>query len=238
MIYKLKTLVTNLLPKSIKQIVVLENNKFLNDSYSQEGEDIILNKLLQYKKDGFYIDIGAHHPLRFSNTYIFYKRGWSGINIDALPGSMIEFNKLRKRDINLEIGISSKIQNLRFFCFNEPAFNTFNEIEAKNKNGKNGNKIINQIEIKTYPLSEIIDKYLPSSNTKIDFLSIDVEGFELEVLKSNNWEKYKPSFLLIEELKKELTQIVNESEVYKFLITKNYKLIAKTFNTSFYKLND
>ena len=106
------------------------------------------------------------------------------------------------------------------------------------KNGKNGNKIINQIEIKTYPLSEIIDKYLLNSNTKIDFLSIDVEGFELDVLKSNNWEKYNPSYLLVEELKKDLTEIINDSEVYQFLISKNYKLVAKTYNTSIYKLND
>jgi FkbM family methyltransferase len=236
--YKLKSKIARLIPKSIKQMVILEHNEFLNYSLAQEGEDIILNKLLKYKKDGFYIDIGAHHPFRFSNTYIFYKKGWRGINIDAYPGSMIEFKKNRDKDINLELGISSSNQNLKFYCFNEPAYNTFNELEAKSKNEKDGISLVNEIVIKTSPLSDVLDKYLPNSKTQIDFISIDVEGFELEVLNSNNWEKYKPKFLLIEELKKDLTQIINESEVYKFLLGKNYKLVAKTYNTSFYQLND
>ena len=236
--YKLKSKIARLIPKSIKQMVILEQNEFLNYSLAQEGEDIILNKLLKYKKDGFYIDIGAHHPFRFSNTYIFYKKGWRGINIDAYPGSMIEFKKHRDKDINLELGISSSNQNLKFYCFNEPAYNTFNEFEAKSKNEKDGISLVNEIVIKTSPLSDVLDKYLPNSKTQIDFISIDVEGFELEILNSNNWEKYQPKFLLIEELKKDLTQIINESEVYKFLLGKNYKLVAKTYNTSFYQLND
>jgi FkbM family methyltransferase len=151
---------------------------------------------------------------------------------------MIEFNKHRDKDINLELGISSTNQKLKFYCFNEPAYNTFNESEANSKNGKNGIRLVNEFVINTSPLSDVLDKYLPNSNTQIDFISIDVEGFELEVLNSNNWEKYNPKFLLIEELKKDLTQIINESEVYKFLLSKNYKLVAKTYNTSFYQLND
>jgi len=68
--------------------------------YSQDGEDIILKEFFSGKEKGFYVDIGAHHPLRLSNTYLFYKKGWSGINIDAMPGSMKIFNKKRRRDIN------------------------------------------------------------------------------------------------------------------------------------------
>src|SRR5690554_6253894 len=80
---------------------------FSRKSYSQEGEDILLEKLFEGKNDGFYVDVGAHHPRRFSNTYLLYRRGWRGINIDAMPGSMAEFRRLRGRDINLEIPISS-----------------------------------------------------------------------------------------------------------------------------------
>ena len=57
-------------------------------SFSQEGEDLVLARIFEGKKNGFYVDIGAHHPTRFSNTHYFYRRGWSGINIDAMPGSM------------------------------------------------------------------------------------------------------------------------------------------------------
>ena len=75
-------------------------------SYSQEGEDIILARIFGKQQNGFYVDVGAHHPYRFSNTYFFYKRGWKGINIDAMPGSMKIFNKYRPRDKNIEAGIS------------------------------------------------------------------------------------------------------------------------------------
>lgn len=90
-----------------------------NLSFSQEGEDMILRKLLDRKTTGFYIDVGAHHPQRFSNTYFFYLKGWSGINIDPIPGRMKLFNQLRNRDINLEIGISESKKSLTYYIFNE-----------------------------------------------------------------------------------------------------------------------
>ncbi|ETD27688.1 hypothetical protein [Helicobacter canis] len=85
---------------------LLGRRAYMNPSYSIEGEDRIVRALLWQKHDkGFYVDVGAHHPFRFSNTYLFYTQGWSGINIDATPGSMKAFNKYRPRDINLEVGV-------------------------------------------------------------------------------------------------------------------------------------
>ncbi|MCP2732462.1 FkbM family methyltransferase, partial [Symplocastrum sp. BBK-W-15] len=96
-----------------------------NLSYSQEGEDMIISRFFEGKKQGFYVDVGAHHPQRFSNTYRFYLQGWRGINIDAMPGSMEIFNKIRANDINLEISISDCNQILTYYEFNEPALNGF-----------------------------------------------------------------------------------------------------------------
>ena len=76
--------------------------------YSQEGEDIILRHIFGDQTKGFYVDVGAHHPKRFSNTCYFYDRRWQGINLDTLPGSMWFLQKLRPRDKNLEIAISEK----------------------------------------------------------------------------------------------------------------------------------
>ena len=88
---------------------ILGRRAYMNPSYSIEGEDRIVRALLWQKHDkGFYVDVGAHHPFRFSNTYLFYTQGWSGINIDATPGSMKAFNKYRPRDINLEVGIGGR----------------------------------------------------------------------------------------------------------------------------------
>ena len=224
------------MPVTIRQEIVNEfkkNAEPIKTYYSQEGEDIILNRLFEGKKNGFYVDIGAHHPLRFSNTYLFYQQGWTGINVEAMPGSMELFNTLRPKDINLEIPVSDKKQLLTYFIFNEPALNTFSETEAQKKDGLGGYEIINKIQLETLPLYKILDQYLPEG-TEIDFLTIDVEGLDLAVLQSNDWEKYKPKLILVESLRNSLDDL-NQNEIYLFLKAKGYSLFAKTYNTMFFK---
>ncbi|HWR59941.1 MAG TPA: FkbM family methyltransferase, partial [Thermodesulfovibrionales bacterium] len=96
-------------------------------SYSQEGEDLILRRIFSNITNGFYVDIGAHHPKRFSNTYLFYRQGWCGINIDAMPGSMKLFNKFRPRDINLEFAVANGNNKMTYYEFNLPALNSFSK---------------------------------------------------------------------------------------------------------------
>jgi len=100
-------------------------------SYAQEGEDLVLARILGELgiTTGFFVDIGAHHPARFSNTYYFYRRGWRGINVDALPGTKRLFQRMRSRDITIECGVGSQEGVLKYFAFNEPALNTFSEQE-------------------------------------------------------------------------------------------------------------
>jgi FkbM family methyltransferase len=175
--------------------------RYANVSYSQEGEDRVLLTLFEdFPKDyrGFYVDIGAHHPWRFSNTFLFYKMGWSGINIDATPGSMESFRRHRRRDINLELGIGPTAGEITFYCFNEPALNTFDEKIAQSRDGQQGYHVIAKKSVLVMTLEAVLDKHLPEGK-KIDFLSIDVEGLDLMVLKSNNWNKYRPLYLLVEE---------------------------------------
>ena len=83
-----------------------DDYKYVKTTFSQNGEDSVLLRIFDNKNDGFYVDIGAFHPICYSNTYALYKKGWRGINIDATPGSMFLFNKIRPRDINIETGIS------------------------------------------------------------------------------------------------------------------------------------
>src|SRR6187431_556967 len=101
-------------------------------SYSQEGEDLILNRILEKKTCGFYVDVGAHHPKRFSNTYLFYQKGWRGINIDAMPGSMAEFRNFRPRDINIEAAVGAA-KEIPFYVFDEKALNTFDSNLAEER---------------------------------------------------------------------------------------------------------
>jgi Methyltransferase FkbM domain len=236
---RIKDSLLKVIPNFIAHEIINNYQNRLNQSpniyYSQEGEDILLQRFLDFKTSGFYIDIGAHHPMRFSNTYLFYSLGWTGVNIDAMPGSMDLFNELRPRDINLEIPVSEKRQIMTYYVFNEPALNTFSKVEAQKKDGLREYKIVKTIQLETLPLSEILDKHLPNF-TGIDFLTIDVEGIDLQVLKSNNWDKYQPSFILIESLDN-IMENISKSEIYLYLKGLNYEFVAKTLNTMFFKKN-
>jgi len=204
-----------------------------NLSYSQEGEDMILSRFFENKENGFYVDVGAHHPQRFSNTYLFYLRGWRGINIDAMPGSMESFNKIRVGDINLEFPISDCHQTLTYYEFNEPALNGFCRDISMKRNGTGNYRIISERDLKTYTLSEVLNKYLPTGQI-IDFLTVDVEGLDLQVLKSNNWHKYRPQIVSVEDLNIFSISQIHQSKIALFMEKQNYTLYAKTINNLFF----
>lgn len=216
---------------------VYSNRKygFHSISFAQEGEDIILDNIFEGKTNGFYVDVGAHHPQKLSNTYYFYLKGWIGINIDAMPNSMKKFNELRSNDINLEIPISSFSSMLTYYKFDESALNSFSLDLSRQRNTQTKYKITEEIQLKTKTLAEVLDEYLPE-NQKIDFLSIDVEGLDYEVLQSNDWGKYKPQVILIEDLELQSIDKLSDSKIYIYLIDKDYLLIAKTMRTLIFKL--
>lgn len=226
---KLKDIVFDKVYKILVYLYDRFFNSFKNNSYSQEGEDLVLQRIFSEKKTGFYIDIGAHHPKRFSNTYFFYKKGWRGINIEPKPGSKNTFDKIRPRDINIEAAISAHVEKLTYYMFSEPALNTFLQEKANILTHNNISVLIRKLEIQTTTLKQILDKYLPDI-TPIDFLSIDTEGLDFDVLKSNDWDKYKPRIILAED--KDFTiESPQESDIYKYLSERGYRLISKTFKT-------
>jgi len=144
--------------------------------YSQEGEELIIEKLVGCKKNGFYMDIGAHHPYRFSNTCYFYKKGWSGINIEPNPELFNSFLKHRKRDYNLNIGISSQLRLMQYYLFEEPAYNTFSA-ERLHYLEKINQKLIRTEHISTLTLDQALqDISIPDV---IDFMNIYTEGMEV-----------------------------------------------------------
>ncbi len=200
--------------------------------FSQEGEDILLRRYFNFKNNGFFVDIGAHHATRFSNTYLLYKMGWHGINIDATVGSMQSFNETRTRDINIEAAISDRPETLTFYCFDEPALNTFDEQKALMIAEKTNYKLLSKQIIKTRALSEILEQYL-HPHQEIDFFSIDAEGFDFKILKGNNWVKYKPKVIVIETEKIDIGKLVND-EVSLYLCQLGYRPFAKTFKSVFY----
>jgi len=232
----LKTIARQMMPKwMVEKLRFTMFRDFSTKSYSQEGEDMILRRIFEGARKGFYVDIGAHHPKRFSNTYYFYKQGWRGINIDATPDSMKAFDKSRPADINIEAPVSSKKQNLTFYMFDEPALNGFSKqlSEQRSTNGQ-AYKIIRTIDIETVTLSEILSKHLPKGQL-IDFMSIDVEGLDYDVLLSNDWSRFRPKIILVEIPNRSLEDLFKH-EITKLLNSEGYVITSKTMYTVFFTL--
>ncbi|NTU69966.1 FkbM family methyltransferase [bacterium] len=206
---------------------------YARSSYSQEGEDLVLSRFLDVNKKGFYVEVGCHHPFRFSNTYYFYKNGWSGICVDPLPGTVEAFKKWRRLDIVREIGISDEEGFLTYYMFNEPALNTFDEKLAHERDGLRNYKIIDKKNIAVITLKDLLNKYMPTGKHDIDFLSIDVEGYDLAVLKSNDWKLFRPIVVVIECLKSDLHSMIDDP-ISRYMMGLDYVPYAKTGNSVIY----
>lgn len=200
-------------------------------SYAQEGESFIVDRFFNYKANGYFVDVGAHHPKRFSNTYSFYKRGWRGINIDPTPGVKEMFDDVRPEDISLSVAVSDVEGRQDFYMFTEPALNTFSKSLA-DEYLQAGCKLLEVRSIETKTLARLLDDC--QVNRPIDFMSIDVEDHELPVLHSNDWERFRPCVLLVEILNFDLNT-PDAFPVHNYILDKGYVMFAKTFNTLFYK---
>ena len=193
-------------------------------AYSHWGVDLIITKLLNSKNKGIYIDVGCHHPFLNNHSYLLYKSGWEGINIDIDYNSIDMFNFFRKSDVNIQTAVTDhKGEVDLFFYHNRAAKNTISKefgSDAKEQKKINSDTLNNIIENSKF------------KNSKIDFVSIDVEGNEMNVLNGFDLKKYKPKLILLEFIlpnkkefyEKDINEITN-SEVYKFLIKNEYKLI-------------
>lgn len=194
--------------------------------YSAFGEDAVVSAILNNKKNGFYVDVGAFHPEKYSNTKFFSKHlNWTGINIEPNQENYKLFLKRRKKDINLNLGVHLNESTLHYHRFIDGLYNTF-DLETKNDLVKKGVELIGVDEIKVLPLKKILAEYLPA-NQAIDLLNIDVENLDLEVLKSNDWNKYRPEIIIIEDHELDRIGIDGNSKIVNFLKEQGYKLDSK-----------
>jgi FkbM family methyltransferase len=201
-------------------------------TWSQEGEDMILRRILN-RHPGFYVDVGAHHPFRYSNTFYLYRKGWRGINFDALPEAIALFDKARPRDINVNVGVASVCGSMRYFEFNDPAFNTFDEELAQRVDAMGGHARLSKVvDVKTMRLVDLLDSNLPSG-CRIDLMNVDVEGMDMDVLQSNDWSKYRPGVLVVEIQWKSIEEVL-ATDVYRYLSDCGYLLYSKCVNTAIF----
>ena len=204
------------------------NSIHYKKSYSQSGEDLIVKFIFDRLKiqNPSYIDIGAHHPYTISNTALFYLNGSKGINIEPDKTLFDEFLKERKKDINLNIGVSNESIILEYFVMNEKALNTFSKEDALNSE-KEGKKIIETKMIQTDKLTSIIACY--ANNKFPDFLSLDVEGFDEDVLKSIDFKTNFPLVICVETISFSENGLGEKNKsIIQLLQNNNYLLYADT----------
>ncbi|MCR9205626.1 MAG: FkbM family methyltransferase [Halobacteriovoraceae bacterium] len=196
----------------------------LYSSHSQFGEDMLLRGVFGSKKDGFYVDIGAHHPVYYSNTYHFYLKGWRGINIEATPEVISLFNAFRSRDSNLNICIGEKPgEEVTFYEFEQPALNTTLANISK-ENEEKGFPVKRKRTMKTQTINEVLNGYLPKDK-EIDFLTIDIEGLDEIALKTIDFKKFSPKVIVVEDHSFSMEN--PQSDIMNLLFKEEYKLEGK-----------
>lgn len=170
--------------------------RFIRRSFSQKQEDLFIHRMLGNKEKGFYVDVGTNDPIRFNNTYRFYLRGWRGINIEPNVSLFGKIRRIRRNDINVNLGVGTSKEKLRFYSFFPHTLSTFSKKEA-DEYVNQGFKIEQETDVKIATLLEIFRNNIKNGE-EIDFLSIDIEGNDLDALKSNDWIKYRPKIVCVE----------------------------------------
>lgn len=176
------------------ELIAVFKRAILN-RFSMSGEDVVIERLLKHKNQGFYVDVGANDPWRFNNTARFYKMGWSGINIEPNFNKYQALKSHRKRDISLNVGVSLTKRKINFYEFEPDTLCTFSEARAT-KYLKEGFRLKKQLEVETVPLRDILDQH--GKGKVIDFLTVDTEDMDKEVLLSNDWKRFRPLLICVE----------------------------------------
>jgi len=202
-------------------------------SFSQEGEDRVLNRLLEREGPGFYVDVGAHDPRRFSNTYLLYLAGWRGIAVDPHHSTAEAFRQIRPRDVFLETAVGTVAGNHPYFEFNDSALNTLSRARADNLVESTDYVLVRESTVPVQRLDWLLSEHLPPGQ-QIGVMSVDTEGADEDVLTSNDWDCYRPRFVIVEILG--LTSLigVEASGAGRRLMDNGYVPFAKALNSVFF----
>lgn len=216
---------------------IFKKNNFKNTSYSQQGEDLIIDFIFNVKgiKTPFYLDIGANHPIQLSNTYYFYLKGNQGICIDPNVDYTKSYKKMRPRDLFLPIGVTSAENNtIPYYKMSWPEFNTFDKEQAEKvqEKYKGKNDIIEVINHKVININEVLKTHCKQ---RIDFLNLDIEGLDLALLQNWDFSLQTPRVICVET--KDLKTGKEDEGINSFLISKGYTCLAKNLINSIYYID-
>lgn len=198
-------------------------------SFSQCGEDLLVNYVFNLRNIQYptYLDIGANHPFFLSNTALFYLKGCRGVNIEANPGLIAEFKLFRSKDINLNIGVGPADDEMDFYVISDPTLSTFSKEEADQMIAAGKYAIQSVEKIKLTTVDKIVQQYC--NGRFPDFLSIDVEGLDYDILCSIDFDKYWPKVICVEAA--EYSPVgagARRTDIIDFLVSKGYYEYANT----------
>lgn len=201
-------------------------------SYAQFGEDIVTDSILWYLRIArpLYLDIGAYHPKFLSNTFYFYKKGGSGVCIEPDQARRSLFQRMRPRDLCLSVGVGAEDKAaVPFYVLSEPSLSTFDRANAQAHEAAGTAKIRAAIEVQVFSINTLIEKHFPRCP---DFLSVDVEGIDLEILQALDFIRFRPAVICVETI--DFYTQAKQTEAAAFLQAQGYRVQADTaINTIF-----
>lgn len=209
---------------------------FYRKSYSQSGEDLIIDYLFGWMRieKPTYLDIGAHHPKWLSNTYFFYKKGCRGVCVEPDPALFEYFRRKRSGDVCLNVGVSmGEETNADFYMMTQKTLNTFSRQDAENSSNVYLDcKIEKVVKIDLVDINYIIKEHF---GEKPNFLSIDVEGLDLQLLQTLDFNLSRPEIICIETINyTEKKSLIKSTKILEYMKSNDYFVYADTFiNTIF-----
>jgi FkbM family methyltransferase len=226
---------------SITRLFAFLRHFFCRLHFGQHGEDVLVHKLFDRRfKNGFYMDVGAYHPFRQSNTAYFWLMGWNGVNVDASPHSITLFKRVRKTDVNVWSAVvdadTADHQETISLHFNPKVKYDLGATCAPEEVSKRAQSQTDKIQVPCDSLENIVNKYAPDDTSKFHFMSIDIEGFDESALQHMQHWKSKPQVLCVEILHAETVREVLNTRTNEALEISGYQLVGKTAASAVYKL--
>jgi FkbM family methyltransferase len=215
-------------------------------SYSQFGEDSVLYAYFwgkqwrpnartprKLQRKGTYVDIGAYSPTEGSNTFVFYREGWRGINVDPSISTIRNFRLVRPRDLSVCAAVGTENGEIAFYSWGEPnVFNTTSPEIATKRENQLGRKPVCRI-VPCMTLASILERNL-SRDCPIDFLTVDVEGRDADVLRSNDWDRYRPELIVVEDYSRTIGELLG-SPIHALLTSYEYEMFSWTNPSVIYR---
>ncbi len=223
---------SSMFKRRLKNFLKRKAGVYAKKSYSQCGEDLIVRYIFDVLliEHPTYLDIGAHHPFFLNNTALLNEEGSRGVNVEADPQLISRFEQRRKDDVNLNIGMSTEKGSMDFYVMSAQTLSTFSAKEAARYEQEGAGIIESVIPVEVQTFAEVVNSNFDGGFP--DFVSLDVEGLDYEILKSIDFSKYRPHVFCIETIiftqNRSSKDVGRHDEIDELMLKNNYIKYADT----------